>query len=163
MIYKTLPFRQDFGGLNPSHHLLLCNEMVDSLKKPEKALHVPAPLIQDVVSIARFGEADDVCGTIDFRIDGLGCNKLADVLFRLIFSEVEQLRQARHLNTRVVFRYHTDIVFNDPLPEVLPPLIRFWIIRLFRLGVKNVGGAEVGSKLLGDHRPPHDLMECKEP
>lgn len=147
------------GCLDSGHHLLLRDKMVDPLQQSEKALHVAAPLVEDVISIARFGKAHDPCWPIDLRVDGFGCDEFADVLFCLIGGEVEELRQTRHFDTGIVLCDHADIVFDDPLSQILPSLVCLGVIRLAWLRVEDVSTAEIGCELFCDHGPTHDFVE----
>ena len=112
----------DLRGLDPSHHLLFGDEMINSLQQPQQTLHTPTPLIQDVIRIPRLRKAYNPGRPIDLRIHGLGSDQFADVFFRLVFVEVKKLREPGHLYPRVVFRNDSDVVFNDALPKILPSL-----------------------------------------
>lgn len=116
-----------FGRLDPCHHLLFGDEMIDSLQESQQALHVVTPLIQNVISIPRLREADDPCRSVNLGVHSLGGNQLADVLFRLILSQVEQLGEASHLDASVVLGNDADIVLNDSLSEILPSLVRLLV------------------------------------
>ena len=102
-------------GLYTSHHLLLRDQMVDSLQQPQETLHAPAPLVQNLIRIPRLGERDDPRRPVDFGIDRLGRHQLTDVAFRLFLVQVEQLGEPVHLDAGVVFRYDANVVFDDPL------------------------------------------------
>ena len=102
-------------GLYASHHLLLRNQVVDSLQQPQKTLHAPAPLVQDLVRIPRLGEGDDPRRPVDFGIDRLGSHELTDVAFRFFLVQVEQLGESVHLDAGVVFRDDANVVLDDSL------------------------------------------------
>lgn len=114
-------------GLDASHHLLLGDEMINSLQQTQQALHVVAPFVQNIISISWLGKADNLCGTINLGVDCLGGDKLADVLLSLILGEIEELSEALHLDASVILGDDTDIVLNNPLSQVLPSLMRLLI------------------------------------
>ena len=102
-------------GLNASHHLLLRDQVIDSLQQAQKALHAPAPLVQDLIGVPSLGERDDPRRPVDFGIDRLGRHQLTNIAFRLLLVQVEQLGEPVHLDAGVVFRYDANVVLNDPL------------------------------------------------
>ena len=65
--------------------------------------------------------------------------------------------QAGHADAGVVFCDDADVVLDDTLAEVQPAGVRFGFFALFRRGGKDVGGAEVGAKFLGDDGPTHEF------
>lgn len=150
-----------FDGLDPGHHLLLCNEMVDSFKQTEQALHVAGPLIEHLVSVSLLLEANQSRRTINLCVDGLADDQLANVLLRLLFAQVEELREALEVDAGVVFGDNTDIVLDDALAEVQPALMCLGVAGLIGC-VKDVGGAEVGTVVLRDMRPTHELRDGEE-
>lgn len=145
--------------LYPSHHLLLRNQMIDPLQKAQKALHAPAPLVQNLIRIPGLGKRDDSRRPVDFGIDRLGRDELTDVAFRLFLVQIEQLGESVHLDAGVVFRYDANVVFNDPLPEVLPAGVGFWVFLICGWGCsgEDVGGAKVGAEALGNYGPAHEF------
>ena len=148
--------------LDPGHHLLLCNEVIDPLKQTQETLHVEAPLVQNVVGIARLGEAHNPRRPVDFGINRLGCHQLADVLLRLVLSQIQQPRQPVHPDPCIVLGHHPYIVLNDPLAQVLPPLESHLVVGLALLGVEDLSVAEVGAEQLRDFGPPHQLVNSEE-
>lgn len=149
--------------LNPRHHLLLGNQVIDALQQAQQALHVEAPLIQRVVGVARLGEADDALGTVDLGVDRLGRDELTDVLFRLVLRQVQQLRQALRADPRVVLGDHAHVVLDHALAQVLPALRGLRVRGLGRGGgVEDFRGAEVRAKELGDFGPAHELVDREE-
>ena len=146
-------------GLYTSHHLLLGDQVVDSLQQAQKALHAPAPLVEDFVRVAGLGKRDDARGPVDFGVDRLGRHELADVAFRLFFVQIEQLGEPVHLDAGVVLRYDAHVVFDDPLAEILPARVSFRVFLVGGCGCsgEDVGGAEVGAEALGDDGPTHEL------
>ena len=117
LIYVHLSMRLDSlipDRLDPRHHFLLCDQMVDPLQQAQQTLHVAAPLVQDLVGPSGFGETDDTRGAIDPGVDRLGRDQLADVTLRLVLVQVEELRQAGHLDAGVVLGDDADVVFDDP-------------------------------------------------
>ena len=145
-------------GLDPSHHLLLGDQVIDALQQAEQALHAPTPLVQHLVSIPGLGEADDPGRTVDFRVHSLGGHELTDVGFSFVFVEIEKLRQTAHLNARVVFRYDADVVLNHSFAKVLPAGVSFGVSCAGGIG-KDVGSAEVRAKILGHNGPAHEFRE----
>lgn len=152
----------DLRRLDSSHHLLLGDQVIDPLQQPQQTLHTPTPLIQDIVRIPWLREAHDPGRAVDLRIHRLGGDQFADVFLRLVFLEIEKLCEPGHLDPRVVFRNHPNIVFNDPLSEILPSLGCFLVTRLMWLGVEDIGAAKMWSELLRYHRPPHDFVDGEE-
>jgi len=118
----------DLGGLDASHHLLLGDEMINALQQTQQALHVAAPLVQYVVCVSRLRECDYARGPVDFGVDGLCRHQLADVLLRLVFGEIQQLCQPRDLDACVVLGNDANVVLDDTLPQVLPPLVRLVVV-----------------------------------
>ena len=145
--------------LYPSHHLLLGNQMINPLQKPQQTLHAPAPLVQNLIRIPGLGKRDDSRGPVDFGIDRLGRDELTDVAFRLFLVQIEQLGESVHLDAGVVFRYDADVVFDDPLAEVLPAGVGFGIFLVRGCGPsgEDIGGAEVGAEALGNDGPAHEF------
>lgn len=149
--------------LDACHHLLLGNEVVDPLQEPQQALHVVAPLVQDIVCVSRLGEADDSCRSVDLGVHSLGGDQFTNVLFRLILRKVKELGKAAHLNASVVLGNDPNVVLDNALAQVLPPLVGLFICRLSGLSVKDVGAAQMRAESLGDFGPSHQLVNCKEP
>lgn len=145
--------------LYPSHHLLLRNQMIDSLQQAQKTLHAPAPFVQHFICISRLGKRDDSRRPVDLGVDRLSRHKLADVAFRLFLVQIEQLGESVHLYAGVVFRNDANIVFDDPLAEVLPAGVglRIFLVRGRGRSGEDVGGAEVGAEALGDDGPAHEF------
>ena len=112
---------------NPRHHLLLRNQMIDPLQQPQQALHTPTPLIQHVIRIPRLRETDHPRRPVNLGIYRFRGNELADVRLRFFLVEVQQLRQARHLDAGVVFRDDADVMFNNAFAEIEPALVAFLI------------------------------------
>lgn len=149
--------------LDACHHLLLGDEVVDPLQEPQQALHVVAPLVQDIVCVSRLGEADDSRRPVDFRIHSLGRHQFTNVFFRLIFRKVKELGKAAYLDSSVVLGNDPNVVFDNALAQVLPSLVGLFICRLPGLSVEDVGAAQMRAEFLGDFRPPHQLVNCEEP
>lgn len=149
--------------LNPRHHFLFGNQMINPLQQPKQTLHAPTPLIQHFISISRLRKTHQSRRPIDFRIDRLRSYKLTDIRLRLIFIQIEQLRQAAHLDPSVVLGNDPDVMFNDTLPEILPARMGFGVFRRdgWRRG-ENVCGAEVGPKLFGNDWPAHKFGDREE-
>lgn len=150
------------SGLDTGHHLLLGNQMVDPLEQTQQILHVAAPLVQNVIGIPGFGKVDQPRGSVNLRVDGLRCDQITNVLLRLFLSQIQQLGQTAHLNASVVLSHYTDIVLDNPLPQVFPPLVCLVVSRLLRLGVEHVCVEQVGAELLGNHRPAHQLGDGEQ-
>jgi hypothetical protein len=147
--------------LDPSHHLFLGNEMINPLQQSQQALHVSAPLVQDIIRILGFGETDDASGTIDPRVDGLGSDQFRDVLLRLVLAEIEQLSESGHADASVVLGNDADIVLDNPLTQILPSLMSLFILLVSRSSgssrSKDVRLAEVWAEAFSNHRPTHEL------
>lgn len=77
--------------LDPCHHLLLRDQMVDPLQQSQETPHTPAPLIQHLVRAPRLREADHPRWAINLRVHRLRRDQFADVLFRLFLVEVQEL------------------------------------------------------------------------
>lgn len=152
-----LPSRQ-----NPSHHLLLRDEMVNPLQQPKQTLHVTAPLIQHIVRIARLSKVDQPRRTINLRMDGLRRYQLADVLLRLLLRQIEQLRQPAHLDARIVLRDDADVVLDHAFPQILPAAVGLVISSLTWLRTEDISLAELRAELLGHHGPAHQLVDRKQ-
>lgn len=150
------------GGLDAGHHLLLGDQMVDPLEQTQQTLHVAAPLVQNVIGIPGFGKVDQSRGSVNLSVDGLRCDQITNVLLRLFLSQIQQLGQTAHLNASVVLGYYTDIVLDNPLSQVFPPLVCLVLGRLLRLGIEHVCVAQVGAELLGNHRPAHQLGDGEQ-
>lgn len=149
-------------GLNPRHHLLLGDQVIDSLQQAQEALHAPAPLVQHLVGVARLGETDHFGGPVDLGVDGFGGDELADVGFRFVFVQVEQLRQAAHLDARVVLGDDPDVVLDDALAEILPARMGFGVRGGDRGCGEDVRVAKVAAEVFGNDRPPHEFGNGKE-
>ena len=130
--------------------------MINPLQQSEQTLHVSTPLIQHIIGIARFGEIDDPSRTIDFGVDGLCGDELANVLLRLVFGEIEELGEPGHLDACIILGNDTDVVLNDALAEILPSLKSLGILSIFVVAEDVVRG-EVRCELFGDDRPSHQL------
>ncbi|CRK22838.1 hypothetical protein BN1708_013510 [Verticillium longisporum] len=128
----------------------------------EKALHVAAPLVQDVIGVSGLGEADNARWSVNLGVDRLGGDQVTDVLLRFIFGQIQQLRETAHLDASVILGYNADVVLDYTLAKILPALVRLLIRRLTSLGVENVGLAEIRAEPLGHFGPPHKLMNCEE-
>ncbi len=151
------------GLLDGGHHLLLGDEVVDALEQAEQALHVEAPLVEDVVGVARLGEADDARGAVDLGEDRLGRHQLADVLLGFVLGQVEQLRQAAHLDARVVLGDDAHVVLDDALAQVLPPLEGLvLVVVVVGLVVEDVGARQVGPEHARHLGPAHELVNGEE-
>lgn len=148
--------------LNVGHHLLLGNEMINTLEVAQQALHVGAPLVQDVICISGLREAYNTRRAIDLGVDSLGGDQLADVLLRLVLCEIQQLGEALGLDAGVVLGDHTDIVLDDSLAEIQPALVRLLIVRLTGLGVEDISFTQVRAKGLCDLWPAHELVNCEK-
>ena len=136
--------------------------MIDPLEQAEQALHVEAPLVEDVVGVAGLREADDAGWPVDLGKHRLGRHQLADVLLRLVLGQVEQLGEAAHLDARVVLGDDADVVLDDALAQVLPPLKGLVFVVILCLVVEDVGAGQVGPEHAGDLGPPHELVDCEE-
>ena len=136
--------------------------MINALQQPQQALHVRAPLVQHIVRIARLGKVYDARRAVDLGVDRLRGHEIADVLLRLLLRQVEQLRQTAHLDARIVFGHHADVVLDHSLAEVLPALVGLVVAACAGLGVKDVGAAEVRAELLCYHGPAHQFVDGKE-
>ena len=153
--------------LYPRHHLLLRNQMINPLQQSQQALHIPAPLIQHVVRAPRLREAHHLRGAVDLRIHRLVRHQLRQVLLRLVGLEIEQRRQTRHLDARVVARHDAHVVLDDALAQVEPARVRLRVAAPLprRIGLargEDVRVAEVGPVLLGHHGPAHQLGHGEE-
>lgn len=135
--------------------------MIDALQQAQQALDAAAPLVQHLVGSARLGEADHAVRPVDLGVYRLGRDELGDVLLRLLGVEVEQLRQAREPDPRVVAGHHADVVLDDALAQVLPPRVRFRVLGgVFAAaggGGEDVRGAEVAAVGRGDDGPAHEF------
>ena len=147
--------------LNPRHHLLLRNQMIDPLQQPQQAPHTPAPLIQHLIRAPRFRKTDHPRWTIDLCIYRLRRHQLANILFRLFLVEIQELAQPAHLDASVVFRDDTDVVLDDALAEVHVAGVGFGVLGGGG-GVEDVGGAEVRAVSLVDHGPAHEFGYSEE-
>ena len=152
----------DLGRLDARHHLLLSDQMVHTLQEAEQALHVPAPLVEDIVRVARLGEGDDAGWPVDLGVDGLRRHQLADVLLCLVLCQIQKLGQARDLDASVVLCDDADVVLNDTLAQVLPPLVCLVVFRLTLLCIEDIGIGQVRPELLRNHGPPHQLWDGEE-
>ena len=152
----------NFRRLDPSHHFFLCDQVIDSLQQTKQALHVSAPLIQHIIRISRLGKVDNPGRSINLGIHRLGGNQLANVLLCLIFRQIEELSQARHLDASVVFRDDADIVLNNTLTKILPSLVGLWVGGLSGSGIEDVGAAEVRTKELGYFGPSHEFVNGEQ-
>ena len=121
------------SGENPSHHLLLGDEMINALQQSQQILHITAPFIQHIVGIPRLGKIDQPRRPIDLGVYRLQRHQLADVLLRLLLGQVQQLRETTQLDPRIVLGHDPDIVLDDPLPEILPSLVRLVVSSQRRL------------------------------
>ena len=128
----------------------------------QQALHIRTPLIQHIIRIPRLRKVDNPGRTINLSIHRLRSNKLADILLRLILSEVEELSQARHLDTGVVFCDDTDVVLDHALAKVLPALVSLLVGGLVSCSVEDVGAAEMGTEELGYFGPAHEFVDGEE-
>ena len=162
LMRALLRLRSLLGRLNPSHHLLFRNQMVNALQQAEQVLHIRAPLVQHIVRIARFGKVHDPRRTVDLGVDRLHGDQVADVLFRLLLSQVEQLRQTTHLDARVVFGHNADVVLDHALAKILPALVGLVVAACAGRGVENVGAAEVRAELFRYHGPAHEFIDREE-
>ena len=153
-LYRVVAHR-----LYPSHHLLLSDQVVNSLQQTQQALHASTPFVQNLIRIPRLGKRDDSGGPVDFGVDGLGRDQLANVAFRLFLVQIEQLGKPVHLDASVVFRNDADVVLNDPLAEILPAGVGFWVflVRGCRRGGEDVGVEQVGAEELGNDGPAHEF------
>lgn len=140
-----------------SHHFLLGDKMVDPLQKTKQALHITAPLVEHVVRIPGFGKVDQPRGSVDLGVDGLQRYKLADILLRLLLSQVQQLGQPAHLDTSVVLGHHAHVMLDDPLAQILPSPVGLVLSSLLGLGVEHIGATQMRAELLGHQRPAHQL------
>ena len=141
--------------------------MIDTLQQAQQTLHTATPLIQHLIGIPHLCERNDPCGAIDLGVDGLGRDELADVGFGFVLVEVEELREAAHLDARVVFGDDADVVLDDAFAEVLPAVVGLVVGgeggRGGRGGgVEDVGGAEVGAEFRGDDGPAHEFGDGEE-
>ena len=136
--------------------------MVDPLKQAQQALHVVAPLVKDIISITRLSEANDARGPVNLSVDSLRRNQLANVLLRLVLSEVEELGKTAHLDAGVILGHDAHVVLDDSLSQILPSLVSLLVGRLAFFGVEDVGAAEMGAKLLGHLGPAHKLVNGEE-
>lgn len=151
------------AGLDTGHHLLLGDEVIDTLEEAEQALHVGGPLVQDIVDVAGLGKRHDAGGAVDARVHRLGAHQLADVLLRLVLRQVEELRQPPHADARVVLGDDAHVVLDHALAQVLPPLVRLaLVVGLVRLAVEHVRAAQVGAELLRHLGPAHQLVHREE-
>lgn len=162
MRLASLPRLRSLSRLNPSHHLLLGDQMVNTFQVTQQALHISTPLIQHIIRIPRLREIDNPGWTIDLGIHRLSSNQLADVLLRLVFGEIKQLGEAGHLDTGIVFCDNTDVVLDDALAKVLPALVGFLVGGLARGGIEDIGAAEMGAKELRYFRPAHEFVNGEE-
>ena len=149
--------------LNPSHHLLLGDQMVDALQQAQQAPHAATPLVEHLVRVPGLGETDHPSRPIDLRIHRLRRDQLADVLLRLLLIEIEELTQSRHGDTGVVFGDDTDIVLDDAFAEVEVAGVGFGVVDGVCLrGGEDVGGAKVGAEFLRDDGPAHEFGDREE-
>lgn len=147
--------------LNPRHHLLLGNQMIDPLQQSEQTLHAPAPLVQHLVRIPRLGETHHPGRTIDFGVDRLRRDQLTDIRLRLLLIQIQQLREPRHGDAGVVFGNDADIVLDDALAQIEEAGVGLGVFGRGCVG-EDVGGAEVGAKFLGDDGPTHEFGDCEK-
>ncbi len=148
--------------MDAGHHFFLCDQVVDSLKQTKQALHISTPFVQNIVCISGLREADNSGGSIDFGVNGLRSDQLADILLRLIFRQIEQLGQAWHLDAGIVFGDDTNIVLNDTLAEILPSLICLLVCRLALRRIEHICAAKVWPKQLGNFWPSHEFVNGEE-
>lgn len=135
--------------------------MIDPLQQAQQTLHARTPLIQHLVRIPHLGETDDPGRAVDFGVDRLGRDELADVRLGFVLVEIEQLREPAHLDASVVLGDDADVVFDDALAEVLPALVGLGV-GVGGGGVEDVGGAEVGAEFLGHDGPAHEFGDGEE-
>ena len=162
MRHSCLWCLRNFCRLNASHHFFLRDQVVDSLKQTEQALHVSAPLIQYIICVSWLGKADDSGRSVDLRIHSFRCNQLADVLLCLVFGQIEELGQAGHLDTCVVFGNDSDIMLDNTLAKILPSLICLLVCRLALRDIEHISAAEVGTEQLGNFWPSHEFVNGEE-
>lgn len=148
--------------LDPSHHLLLGDQVINPLQMTQQALHVRTPLIQYIISISWLRKVDNPSRTINLSVHRLRSNQLADVFLGLIFGKIEQLGQARHLDTGIVLCDDPDIVLDHALAKILPALVSLLVGGLVRCGVEDIGAAEVRAEKLGDFGPAHEFVDGEE-
>ncbi|KAI7052585.1 PCI-domain-containing protein [Hortaea werneckii] len=158
---RLLSSRLLLRGLNPRHHLLLGNQVIDPLQQTQEGFHVARPLVQNLVCIAFLLETDDAGGAVDARVDRLGGDEVGDVLLRLRGGEVEELRQARKGDARVVFGDDADVVLDDALAEVEPALVALGFLRVGLRG-EDVGAGQLGPEVGRDRWPAHELRYGEE-
>ncbi len=142
--------------LNPRHHLLLRDKMIDPLQQAQQTPHAPAPLIEHLIRISRLRKSDNSSGPVNLGIHRLRRHQRADITLRLVLFQIQQLRQTVHLDARVVLGHDADVVFDDALAEILPACLGLGVFGVFG-GGEDVGGAEVGAEAVGDDGPAHDF------
>lgn len=143
------------GGHDPSHHFLLGNQVINAFQVIQKALHITAPLVQHIISVARFGKVDEPGWAVNLGVNRLRCDQVTDVLLRLLLGQIQELGQTACVDTRVVFSNHPHIVLDDALPEILPSLICLILRGLTGLSIEYIRIAQMGTELLLNHRPAH--------
>jgi len=60
------------------------------------------------------------------------------------------------LDAGIILSYHTNVMLDYTLPQILPAGERFRVL-FVRGGVEDVCGAEVGAEALGDDGPAHEF------
>lgn len=133
--------------LYPRHHLLLRDKMINSLQQAKQTLHTPTPLIEYLIRIPRFRKRHHSRRSVNLGIHRFRSDELADITFRFLFVQIEELGKSVHLYPGVVFRYDTDIMLDDSLSQILPPRMGFGIFWVFGCG-EDVVGAEMGAVCL---------------
>ena len=109
-------------GLDISHHFLLCDEMVYSFEQGEQALHISAPLVEDVVCVSRFGKVDDSGGAVNLGVDHFLGDELREVALCFVLIQVKEDLEAVHADARVVLCDDAHVMLDDALAEICPAL-----------------------------------------
>lgn len=76
------------GGHDPSHHFLLGNQVVDAFQVIQKALHITAPLVQHIISVAGLGKVDEPGWAVNLGVNRLCCDQVTDVLLRFLLGQI---------------------------------------------------------------------------
>lgn len=96
--------------------------MIYPFKQGEQALHVCAPLVEDVVCVSGFRKVDNPGGAVNLGIDHFLGDELREVALCLIFVQVKEDLEAVHADACVVLCDDAHIVLDDALAKICPAL-----------------------------------------
>ncbi len=105
------------------HHLLLRDQMIDSLEYTQQGFHIPTPLVQYIIRLSWFREADDARGTIDAGIDRLGGDQFTQIFLCFRGIETEEVCKSWETDAGVIFRDDPDVMLDDAFAEIEPALM----------------------------------------